>query len=303
MPAPISTRSRALRCGFVNEHVLASLMTEVIELVRHAAESILVPNFGKVAAQQKIEFGLLEPVTEIDRKISAYILEAVRKSLPGSYSEEDLPANAADRRRENLLWQFDPLDGTQEYIDGYFRGVAIQGALLARTNDVYLPLSGFIYRAATQTLWYLDEQGELCCEINGKPHRPPELRRDDTLKGCVRKVVPDMALNDFYETLARQLGENCEVVDSGGAGALFIDLLDGSADVVIANQDRSKAWDIAMAIPLVEARGGFICDFAGRPFEDLNAVELRNMNGFISSIVYSKEELLPLLPAELLKRS
>lgn len=299
----MNTRARALQCGLVNQLVLDSLISEAIDLVRHAADTILIPNLGKVSAEKKVEFGLQEPVTIIDRKISSFLLETIRQSLPGSYSEEELPADPGQRRVEKLLWQFDPLDGTQEYIDGFFEGVAIQGALLARVEECYLPLTGFIYRPATKTLWYLDQEGALRFEIAAAIHHPPALTRDGVLKGCIRKVDPSAELAAFYLSLAQQLGEQGEVVQCGGAGASFIDLLEGRADIFIANQDRSKAWDVAMAIPLIEARGGFVCDLNGKEFGDLNGTELRNLNGLVSSITYSKEEILPHIPKTLLQRS
>jgi 3'-phosphoadenosine 5'-phosphosulfate (PAPS) 3'-phosphatase len=107
----LTARELAFQARLINELVLSSLLSEVAELMRRAAEEILRPNFGKVAAEQKMEFGLLEPVTAVDKKISAFLLEAVRTSLPGSYSEEELPPTSKERRRESLLWQFDPLDG------------------------------------------------------------------------------------------------------------------------------------------------------------------------------------------------
>ncbi|MBN8549003.1 MAG: hypothetical protein J0M12_06790 [Deltaproteobacteria bacterium] len=290
-----STRALALSAGLVNSHVAASLMEEMLALVKSAAADILIPNFGKAVEEQKESLGLHEPVTEIDRRISAFILKTIRESLPGSYSEEDFPAELAMRRRENLLWQFDPLDGTQEFIDGFYDGVAIQGALLARVKEEYLPVSGFIYRPTTQTLWYVDEEGELIYERQGKLHRPPELKRDGVFKGCVRKVAPDAALDSRYARIAAALGEQVQLVECGGAGASIIDILDGTADAIVCDHSHSKAWDIAMAIPLIEARGGFVSDSEGMPLGDMNAAELRNAKGFVASILYSKEELIPRL--------
>lgn len=287
-------REQAIASGLVSPQQLVEMNAVIFDAVREVSESILLPQQATVSAENKHAFGLMEPVTEVDRRISKILLERVGRYVPGSYSEEDMPAQSADRRTADLLWQFDPLDGTQEYIEGFTNGVAIQGALLARFGEHYHPISGFIYRPGTRVLWYTDECGRPHYERDGAPLLLPSLARDQVLRGGTRKVEPDANLNGIFTRLADRLGEDADIFETGGAGAHFCDLLDGTIDVFVANTGHSKAWDVAMGICLVEARGGFVCDRFGQPISDLNAHELRNVNGFVASIVYGKDELLPL---------
>jgi fructose-1,6-bisphosphatase/inositol monophosphatase family enzyme len=299
MPTSLSSllhpHERAFAARLLNEHTLESLILDMLETVRAAGETILKPNFGKASAQTKVAFGEHEPVTEVDRAISTLILNAVRASLPGSYSEEEMPADADERRRESLLWQLDPLDGTQEFIEGYSSGVAIQGALLARLDGAYLPVAGIIHRPAHDSLWFTDQRFHVHWELKGKAQPLPSYQQDGTVRGLVRRVTPDPALDATYERVAAALGEKCELVQSGGAGSMFGDLLEGRANLMICKPDLSKAWDVSMAIPLLTARGGFICDLDGNDFSDLNGQELRNRQGFIASILYRKQQILSAL--------
>lgn len=296
-------RIEAFRRGIINEHVLSSLILECVELMRNASNTILIPNFGKARAESKMEFGMLEPVTAIDRSMSDFILGGLRQSLPGSYSEEDLPASTEERRRENLLWQVDPLDGTQEFIEGVFEGVSVQAALLCRIADHYRPIAGIVYRPARDELWYTDEYGKVRFERDGRPEPVPSLSRDIVLKAALRKVDPDLRQQEFYRSLAATLHEELYFVESGGAGSWFTELVEGKVDIIMANQDRSKSWDVAMGMALVEARGGFVCDYQGRPFIDLNGEQLVNREGFVASILYSKDEIISHIPRDLLNRS
>lgn len=299
MPTSLSSllhpHERAFAARLLNEHTLESLILDMLDTVRAAGETILKPNFGKASAQTKVAFGEHEPVTEVDRAISTFILNAVRATLPGSYSEEEMPAHADERRRESLLWQLDPLDGTQEFIEGHANGVAIQGALLARLDGAYLPVAGIIYRPADDSLWFTDQRFHVHWELKGKAQPLPSYQRDGTLRGLVRRVTPDPLLDATYGRVAAALGEKCELIQSGGAGSMFGDLLEGRANLMICQHDLSKAWDISMAIPLITARGGFFCDLDGHDFIDLNQEELRNRRGFVTSLVYRKQDVLPLL--------
>lgn len=71
------------------------------------------------------------------------------------------------------------------------------------------------------------------------------------------------------------------------------------------NYNYTKEWDLAMAEPLIRARGGFICDLDGNEFtynrkDSQGLGEPYNLNGYVISIAFSKEEIIPNISKDLL---
>lgn len=276
---------------------------EMTKLLREAAEREILPRWGKVIARQKGEQKRFrDVVTEADIKASEYLLEKVRRKFPGSYSEEH---KYPDRFETDLLWQFDPVDGTDEFCAQMADGYACHAALLKRKNlNIFFPVAGIIYLPGVDKMWYSFENGEVVFVNHGQRAIVPKISRRD-LRGWIRKVDPSEKLCAFYESLGKELGLPVEIVSGGGAGASMADLLEGRTNLVVMNYNYTKEWDLAMAEPLVRARGGFICDFDGNDFEynrpdSPGKGEPYNLRGYVASIVFSREDILSRIPKDLL---
>lgn len=274
-------------------------MKKVIEVMKEAAQKEILPRFGRVNLRVKESFGSFdEYATEADKEASKIILEKIRPEFPGSYSEEQLFENRFDY---DLVWQFDPLDGTQEFGESLADGYAMHGALLKREGKIWKPINGIIYLPGVDKLWYSDgEELHFICE--GSERALPEITRNE-IRGYVRKVDPNHKIGNFYLTLGEKLGIGAVTLASGGAGASISDLLEDKINLIIMNYDYTKEWDLAMAEPIIKARGGFICDMFGNEF-CYNRKENPpfNRNGYVISVAFKKEEITPEIPKDLLIR-
>ncbi|MFA5995929.1 MAG: inositol monophosphatase family protein [Patescibacteria group bacterium] len=260
-------------------------------LVRAAAKQEILPRFGKVTGKQKgIPKKFRDIVTEADVAASKYILDRIRPRFPGSYSEEQKYEN---RFKHDLIWQIDPVDGTDEFCAGLVDGYAVNAALLQRQpNSTYKSIAGLIYLPGVDKLWRSDQ---ITTNISSR----------SKLVGWVRKLDPNKILEHFYYNLGNKLGLTTQLYYDGGSGASIAALLADQTNLVIMNYNYSKDWDIAMAEPILKAYGGFICDLKGNDFtfnrpDSEGYDEPYNLNGYIASLVFTKDEILSHVPAELL---
>lgn len=285
---------------------------EMIALLREAAQQEILPRFGKAIPVAKgEEKGFKNVVTEADIKSSESILNRIRPKFPGSYSEEH---KYEDRfSGYELIWQIDPVDGTDEFCHLMEDGFACHAALLKKQqNGTYFPVAGIIYLPAVDKLWYCDGRkgrngrNETHFLSQGKPTAIPTSNHDH-LRAWIRKVDPSDKLRQFYHHLGEKLGLPVQVIEGGGAGASISDLLEGKTNLIIMNYDYTKEWDLAMAEPIIRARGGFICDFDGNEFtynrlDTPDKNEPYNLRGYIISFVFRKEDILPHINHDLLEK-
>lgn len=272
----------------------------MVDLIKEAARMEILPLWKKCMGKNKTTHDFVDIVTDADKRASNYILERIEKKFPGSYSEED---KRADRFENDIIWQIDPLDGTQEFCEHIEEGYACHAALLKKINGFYEPVAGIIYLPGTDTLWYSDGK-KVVFERKGIKLKIPEKDRSK-IRGYVRKVDPNGEVIDFYHDIGDKLGMRVEVIHSGGAGASISDLLEGKINLIVMNYDYTKEWDLAMAEPIIKAIGGFICDLDGNDFvynrKDVPGLgEPYNLKGYIISTVFSKEEILPHITEKLL---
>ncbi|MFC1647958.1 inositol monophosphatase family protein [Nanoarchaeota archaeon] len=273
---------------------------EMVSLLRAANEKTIQPLFGKVTTEVKERIGdFEEEVTQADTDSSDFILSRIRGKMPGSYSEEDI---TDERFNYPLLWQLDTLDGTTEFGAGMANGYAMHAALLQRQRGLYVPVAGIVFRPGTDTIWTHD--GNVVRRIQDGEVSPMVPADRDSIRGYVRAVDPNDRVGEFYETLGQKLGLPVKKILSGGSGASLVDLLEGNLNLVVMNYDYTKEWDLAMAVPIVEARGGWVCDLNGNDFTFNRPYEERhNRNGYVMSIAFTKDEVLPEIKDDLLIRT
>ncbi len=252
-----------------------------------------------------------ELVTVVDIKLSKIILAAAREALPHSYSEEELPTEPSTT---DLLWQIDPLDGTDEFAQGLSHFCGVSAALLSRKdNGSYQAISGIIYIPAQELLLSADlTNSTLAIKENGiditsrvKENHRANKAAHSILRGYQRAIDSNQEVESYYQTLAQRLNLKAETISCGGAAHGFAALVLGEINVLCFNYDYSKEWDVSAAQPIIEALGGFVCDLTGQEIgynKNNKAQDHFNRQGFIASIAFSKEQILPKDTAALLLR-
>lgn len=272
---------------------------EIIPVLIDAARKEILPRFGKVVEETKIltQSGYKDTVTAADKGASKRILERVRKKFPGSYSEEDL---YEDRFDYDLVWHFDPVDGTREFCEQIKDGYAVNAALLQKLrNGNFWPVSGIIYRPGDNTLVYNDGKRNYLFR-NDEEHKIKTTSREMIL-GWTRKIDQSQKLVGFYKELGDKLNLPIRIMPGGGIGASIVDLLEGKINLIIYNYNITREWDWAMSVPIITSMGGFICDLNGNAFTNFNRKpnakkEEYDLNGVVASIAFKKEEVIPHIP-------
>ncbi len=256
-----------------------------------------------------------ELVTAVDINLSKIILAAAREALPQSYSEEELPTEPTTA---DLLWQIDPLDGTDEFAQGLSHFCGVSAALLRRKdNGIYQAIAGIIYIPAQELLLRADIlNSTLVIQENGinittrvketyKANKKGRANETGTaaneaehpiLRGYQRAIDSNQEVESYYQALAQRLNLKAETIRCGGAAHGFAALVLGKINVLCFNYDYSKEWDISAAQPIIEALGGFVSDLTGQEisYNKSNRTQDHfNRQGFIASIDFSKEQILP----------
>lgn len=273
------------------------------QLIRQAAAQEILSRFGHVEARVKTAgVHYRDSVTAADLAASTFILDRIRQSFPGSYSEEH---KYPDRFDHDLIWQIDPLDGTDEFCAQMKAGFACQAALLQRqTSGAYTPMAGIIYLPGSDELWSYDGQN-IVYQLNGQALPLPQYSRE-SISGWIRAVDPSLRLPQVYRALGQQLRVPVTLVQGGGSGASLAALLAGRINLIIFNFNYSKEWDIAMAEPLLRACGGWLCDLDGNNFtynrpDSVGYGEPYNLRGYVASIAFQQQHIVPYLPAGILE--
>lgn len=240
----------------------------VAEETARGAGAILRENHGR---RQEIHFkGVVNLVTDVDRRSEEYIIGRIRKAFPdhGILSEEsrEIPSRSPYR------WIVDPLDGTTNYAHNYpFFSVSIalerDGELIA--GAVYDPMREESFTAGSG-------QGS---RLNGKPiavSETTDLRRSLLATGFAYDVdtEPDNNLDYFREFVFA-----AQAIRRDGSAALDLCYLacgrfDGFWEL------RLKAWDTAAGVLIVREAGGTATHLGGAPY-DVRRPDILASNGLI----------------------
>lgn len=234
------------------------LHDEVAALMRHAAETAILPRYQTLARHEISEKAADDFVTIADHESEAILTAGLARLLPEAavVGEEAAYADSRllDRLGDSLCWIVDPVDGTWNFSHGQppfgiIVALAENGATLA--GWLYDPLSGRLCHAHAGGGAWID--GE---RVQARPtgRRPPlaaiglAYMDPDKRAAVEREVVP------HYETVPIP---RC-------AAEQYPRLVLGENDVSIF--ERTLAWDHAAGILFLNEAGGMAARADGSPY-------------------------------------
>ena len=210
-------------------------------IAEEAGKAFLERNLNEIENKE----GHANYVTDIDRRVEAYLEKALAELLPGSEfigeEKENRPLTDAP------TWIVDPLDGTTNMIHDY-RLSAVSIALCERKK----PVIGLIWQPYTREM-FLAEAGKGAF-LNGRPIRVSQRPYEEALVS--------VGTAPYYEELREQglaiagdfLRECADIRRSGSAAADLAYLACGRHEVFF--EMRLKPWDYAAGSLLVQEAGG-----------------------------------------------
>lgn len=195
-----------------------------------------------------------DPVTVADRLSEAHMREILAQRRPhdGILGEEF----GATEGTSGLTWVLDPIDGTR----GYLSGTPTWGVLISVRDEARV-----IYGLIDQP--YIRERfegGLGRAEVNGPSgHSPLATRPTRALSQAILlSTFPEVGTQAEY-TSFRRVADQAKLVRYGMDCYGYALLAAGQVDLVI--EAGLQAYDVQAPIAVIEAAGGVVTDWQGKP--------------------------------------
>ena len=215
------------------------------------------------------------PVTTADLAADRQLRDLLVGATPayGWLSEET--ADTPTRLDKCCVWVVDPIDGTQEFIEGIDQ-FAVSVALVVQTRAVL----GVVYNPATDELVSALADGTLC--LNDTSVTPPSPHSDPA---GARILVSD---TEVKKGMWAPYQENLTLEQVGSAAYKLALVALGRGDAYISLKPKHE-WDICAGVALVEAAGGVVSDLHG------NAIRFNQPDVCVDGLIAAGPELYPRL--------
>jgi len=237
----------------VAREAFAAFAVEAAEAAGH----VILPHFrASIPVDDKGGARGYDPVTEADRAAETVLRARIAAAWPGHgiHGEE----HGRTPGTEPFTWVLDPIDGTRSFITGQ-----LHWATLVALHDGTAPVVGVTHQPFV---------GETFVGIAGgrAEWRRGSARRTLATRPCAERRDAVVATTDpRHFATARQerayaiATRDVRLVRYGGDCYCYTLLAMGLVDIVI--ETGLQAYDIQALIPLIEAAGGVVTDWAGGP--------------------------------------
>ncbi len=242
-----------------------------IDAARAACPSVL--KYYRKGSPVEFKNGL-EPVTQADRECQETVVKALRRSFPEDSILSEEAVDHAHRLGQKRVWIVDPVDGTQEFIEGILEfvimiGLSIDGA--PRLGVLLQPGSGRLYVGVPGYGSFLIAHGQsrgLRVSARSKIQEMPV-------------VLTRRHLTPFMAEIVERIGFT-RAVRMGSAGLKAALLAEQGADCYLFTSLGMKEWDMCAPAAVLLAAGARLTDCWGAPMV-FNQSDVRLSRGFIAS--------------------
>ena len=271
------------KIAYKNEnYVLQDLLMEACAVARDASEAILdIAASGALGAASKSDQSI---VTLADVAAEEIVMAGLQKLTPNIpiLSEEQVEAGNIPDLTGGTYWTIDPLDGTQDFVEGR-NGYAVLIGLVHEEK----PVLGVIYQPSKSKLYAASVPDKLAFMQDDNYQDRADLNAQDhtDAHGVVRTIV-NYGSGDIEKVFNFLEGHRSKSTDHSSAANLFKinkkDMLsmrdrgdnyvfcpvaEGKAELY-AHVSRSKGdgapfWDVVPGHALIAATGGRMVDFDG----------------------------------------
>ncbi len=231
---------------------LKSLTLKVAEIAKNAGK-IIKDNIGQITPSSIETKGLNDYVTETDKASEEYIVAELSKLVPesGFIAEE----GTSDKIGKTYNWIIDPLDGTTNFIHGFYP-CAVSIALMK--NDTII--SGVVYETGLDECFYAWTEGGAW--LNGK--KITVSTKSVFKNSLLATGFPYQAFKqlDNYIELLKYLTKNTQGIRRLGSAATDMAYVACGRFDGFYEYDL-QSYDVAAGCILVSEAGGKLSDFSG----------------------------------------
>ncbi|HEY9640282.1 MAG TPA: inositol monophosphatase family protein [Coleofasciculaceae cyanobacterium] len=237
---------------------------------QHQALQDLIRDCGQQAQRmaaekfQVYEKGRDDFVTDVDRALDAKLTAGFSQLFPadGIITEENPQSWQSLEQNHRRLWLIDPLDGTDDFIQGkpdYSVMVGLLEAAQPIAGWIYAPASDHLYcGAANWGLFQRSGDSPLTPLIPVQP-APPSDTFCPILMGYKDQRRYGQAITQFIP------GAQFDCIGSFGLKVMRV--ICGQAGLYIYLNGRVKLWDTTGPLALAKMAGLVCCDLNGEPLE------------------------------------
>ncbi len=215
-----------------------------------------------------------EPVTRADRECQEVIVQALRHAFPRDSILSEEAADDSRRLCQERVWIVDPVDGTQEFIEGFLEFVIMIGLSIKGTSK----LGVLLQPGSNRTYVGLPGYGSFRVE-HGQATKlgvSPRVRvRDMPVALSRRHVTP------FMEEIVDGVGFTRNV-RLGSAGLKAALIAEQGADCYFFASLGMKEWDMCAPAAVLLGAGAQLTDCWGNTLK-FNQADVRLTHGFVAS--------------------
>jgi 3'(2'), 5'-bisphosphate nucleotidase len=242
------------------------------ELALAAGQVIMAHRRSGITVERKAHN---EPVTAADRAASDLILAGLRHAFPDDvHISEEAPDDLRRLRPGARVWYVDPIDGTQDFIDGR-QGFAPQIGLCVDGEPVigavFRPVPGHLYWGGPAIGAFREMDG-----VTTAIHVSPV----DTLTN-LRLVASASHPSKRVAKIKAELGITRET-NIGSIGVKVALIAAGEQDLYCSATTRTSVWDTCAPHAILLGAGGRFTDIYGHPLRYTDA-DLGHRQGLMAS--------------------
>lgn len=234
---------------------------QIYQIIRESGQ------WGKELAQSQFEVsekGKNDYVTSIDQALDRRLNQAFSQLFPqdGIITEENPISLQAFQHNFSRLWCIDPLDGTQDFIQGDLHYALMVGLLEKET-----PLAGWVYAPSFDQMYYGGPNwGLFYTQGNGRPE-PLKINPPPPLDSHPFQLILGDKDQKNFGSVIRQVIPDVQFYSLGSFGLKVLEIIQGRAGLYLYLNGRVKIWDTVGPLALAKTAGLICCDLQGNPLQ------------------------------------
>lgn len=211
---------------------------------------------------QVFQKGPNDYVTTVDRALDQALASAFHQLFPGSgvITEENSVSRTAFTAGYDHLWVIDPLDGTEDFIQGNQSYAVMVGLLKAAQ-----PLAGWVYSPARDQMYFGGPEWGLFQSRGDQPPEPLQPIEPPAPSAEFCPMIVGTADQRTFGRAIRHLIPEAQIYSLGSFGLKVLEVIQGRAGLYVYLNRRVKVWDTAGPLALAQASGLICCDLEGHP--------------------------------------
>ncbi len=242
------------------EQISQEQIQAICRLMQNCGQTAL--SMRQAQAFQVYEKGKQDYVTDVDRALDRQLTRGFKALFPDDaiITEENADSWQAFQPNAGRLWLIDPLDGTDDFIQGSDYYAVMVGLSLA-----HQPLLGWIYAPALERLYYGGPQFGLFEVAGSQPPQPLTAQPPAPPSADFCPILIGSKDRRTWGSALLQQIPAAQFSYVGSFGLKVMQVLLGHAGLYLYFNRRVKLWDTTGPLALAEAAGLVCCDLTGAP--------------------------------------